>query len=149
MTRPAQRRAPGEPRYLWPAASVLPLHKAEPPLDLSWHGTLTSNPGGHVGGELRNARGWVLDLVGNASGGVLHLRARVAVCGVLMAEFEDGGVSGELEQRADAGSWPLVLVRDGDGWRGVLAGNGWSVTVTGKALQPGSLSLNGSVEDAL
>ena len=131
MTARRTYTKPGEPRYSWPAESVLPRLRPDPAPDTAWHGNLVLNPGGHIGGDLRDAGGWVLDIQGNASGGALQLRARVAVRGILLAGFEDRGVTGEFEARWEQGSWPFALTRDGDAWAGSIQGDGWALTVQG------------------
>lgn len=145
--RPQQRAKPSEPRYAWPISASLPReHKPDPMPE--WTGTLSLNPGAHVGGTLSHG-GWTLGLQGlvqdPAQGGMLCLRGTVMTRGLVALPFEDFGLTAEMTQRAAHGSWLLMMERNGDGFLGTVCGTGWHLAVQGTPFQPGRLRLRGVV----
>lgn len=148
MSRRQPHAKPGDPRYAWPAHTMTPPPRnPAPALDLVWRGRLSLNPGGHVGGELRNAHDWILHIQGNVvSARRLALRLFVAHVGILLVQADDLGITADLtEQVGD--SWPLLMWLGNDGgWVGTVTGPSWRLAIVGTRTGAGRLGLVAVVE---
>lgn len=124
----------------------LPRNPA-PALDLAWRGSLSLGENRYVGGELRNAHGWVLDVRGCVMArDRLALRLFVARVGVLLVQADDLGITADLTEQS-AGSWPLLMaLEDGDRWTGAVTGLSWRLVVTGTRVSAGRMALAAMVE---
>ena len=140
---------PGEARFVWGThVNAPPELRADPIVDTTWRGTLSLNPGGHIGGELRDATGWVLDIRGTAQDArTLALRLFVERVGLLHVEADDRGVTADLTA-APSKSWALMLTRGDAGWAGRIEGNAWVLAVAGQQHGTGCLKLRAHVAAA-
>ncbi len=145
------RRMPPKPSaaHLRMAAAMFapPPRNPAPALDLVWRGRLSLNPGGHVGGELRNAHDWILHIQGNVvSARCLALRLFVAHVGILLVQADDLGITADLTEQV-GGSWPLLMWLGNDGgWVGTVTGPSWRLAIVGTRTGAGRLGLVAAVE---